>query len=71
MQKQIIREKQMAKKQAREEYLGVKLSKHELEILQKLAEQEERTLSDTARVCFMREARIRLPSSVWKNATNV
>ena len=54
MQKQLIREKIMTKKQTREEYLGMKLSKHELEILQKLAKLEERTLSDTARICFMR-----------------
>jgi len=69
MQKQLIREKIMTKKQTREEYLGMKLSKHELEILQKLAKLEERTLSDTARICFMREARVRLPASALRNAT--
>ncbi len=69
MKTQKIRDKLMAKKQLREEYLGIKLSKNELEILKELAKLEERNLSDTARICFMREARVRLPTSALKNVT--
>ena len=50
MKTQKIRDKLMAKKQLREEYLGIKLSKNELEILKELAKLEERNLSDTARI---------------------
>ena len=69
MKTQKIRDKLMAKKQLREEYLGIKLSKNELEILKELAKLEERNLSDTARIWFMREARGRIPSSALKNVT--
>lgn len=56
------------RRDAKDHQLQIRLSKNEYELLQQLSVVEDRNLSDTLRVCFMREARIRLPSDVLKNA---
>ena len=49
----------------RDTNFSVRLSRHEVDMLEKLAKVEERSASDTLRICFIREARVKLPQSVW------
>jgi hypothetical protein len=56
------------RRDVKDHQLQIRLSKNEYQLLEQLSVVEDRNLSDTLRVCFMREARIRLPSNVLKNA---
>lgn len=59
------------KRDTKDQQLQIRLSKNEYQLLQKLSVVEDRNLSDTLRVCFMREARLRLPADALKNVPTV
>jgi hypothetical protein len=55
------------KRAVKDHQVQIRMSKNEYEILEKLSVFEDRSLSDTLRVCFMREARLRLSPNALKN----
>jgi hypothetical protein len=59
------------KRAVKDHQVQIRMSKNEYEILEKLSVFEDRSLSDTLRVCFMREARLRLSSNALKNVPTV
>ena len=54
-------------KEIRKHQATVRLSDIELEVLEKLAKYEDRKISELLRVCFIRQARLSLPSSALKS----
>ena len=59
------------KRAVKDHQVQIRMSKNEYEILEKLSVFEDRSMSDTLRVCFMREARLRLPPNALKNVPTV
>ena len=55
------------RKKTRDHQISVRLTTEELEVLEELAKFGNRTTSDLLRICFIREARLRLPSKALKS----